>query len=145
MGYQAITQLAQSKIQDNIDYSEVLKESIVDSLVCVIHGSIYSAEADVTMETVMLLYKEHWSKLQLFISEACERKHNPTVDFVKDCLAMLTDLYNSRLKEMGVRLDKTLVMNMMTMLEGHKHKTEVQQIVDYASQHLIQSTGGNMM
>lgn len=53
MGYQAILQLSESKINDNIEYAEILKESIVDSLVCVIHGAIYSDEAQQDIQTIM--------------------------------------------------------------------------------------------
>lgn len=53
-------------------------------------------------------------------------------------------MFNSQLREMGVRVDRGLVMNLMTMLEGHKYKPDVAQVIDYANSHLIQKNN-NMM
>lgn len=45
MAYLAVKTLYDTKQPENIEYSEILKENLIDSLVCIIHGAVYSDEA----------------------------------------------------------------------------------------------------
>lgn len=137
MAYDAIATLSDSNIIDNVEYAEILKEHIVDSMVCIIHGAIYSEEAAGGLDQIMTLMRDHFPKMQIFISTATRREHNPTIEFVRDCLALITDMYTNQIKRMGVPLDRALVNNLIEMLASHSQKAQVEQVINYARANLI--------
>lgn len=136
IAYEAIIVLSDSNVPDNLEYAEVLKENIIDSIVCIVHGALYNDESGMNMEKLNLI-KIHFPKLQEFIQKATSRKYNPTIDFVKDCLALLTDIYAPPLREGGVYLNKELITDMIKTLQPHMSQVGVQQSVQYANFNLL--------
>lgn len=136
MAYSAIIQLSDSKNTDNIEYAEILKENIIDSIVCIIHGSMYDDQPGMAPDRALLV-RDHFPKIQSFIKKATNTQYNPTIEFVRECLALLTDMYTPNIIKDTSILDKELVLEMIRILNKNVNHRGVQSVLSYAYKNLL--------
>ena len=77
-----IIALSDTRQPENVEYAECLKENIVDSMTCIVHGALYAEVVANNPQNQMLMnghVKNHFPKLQTFIENATKRQYNPTI------------------------------------------------------------------
>lgn len=149
MAYDAIIALSDTKQPENIEYAECLKENIIDSMVCIVHGALYADIVVNNQEAQHITHqhvKNHFPKLQTFIENATKRQYNPTIDFVSNCLGLLADIYGPDLaRSGGVFVKQDLINNLIGVLKPHAQSSpQVNQIIDWTQRTLVSGFHNSM-
>lgn len=71
--------------ETDFGYSELLKDNIIEALMCIVHGLNSHKNVDQQIPAFI-------SQIFNFSALSCNKKYKPTVAYVKKCLLLLADL-----------------------------------------------------
>mmetsp|Transcript_119579 Transcript_119579/g.178654 ORF Transcript_119579/g.178654 Transcript_119579/m.178654 type:complete len:95 (+) Transcript_119579:378-662(+) len=86
VGFTASVELGNINEIDSKEYSENLKDSLIEAYTCFIHSLGTSEHAD--------YFIDKFPKLFLFMEKALDSRLNPTVEFSRNCLVLVADIAN---------------------------------------------------
>jgi importin subunit beta-1 len=123
MAFGAVVHLQEVKDLENILYVNNLKETLLDMILCIIHGIFYKEEQ--TEQTVLL--GQFLPKVVQFIKMTTTPELNCNISYYRDSLMLLMDIY---LKEKNSNLiDNNLILGLYRHLSMHNTYPDVQEIL----------------
>eukprot|EP00828_Plagiopyla_frontata_P046284 TRINITY_DN8162_c0_g1_i1.p2 TRINITY_DN8162_c0_g1~~TRINITY_DN8162_c0_g1_i1.p2 ORF type:complete len:166 (-),score=34.71 TRINITY_DN8162_c0_g1_i1:118-615(-) len=117
--------IVESEKGSNNEYFEQMKEWLIQMYTCFVHG--FS-----TNQQYKMLLLPHLKNLFEFLSRVCVSQCNPTVEFLKDCLLLITDIakyYQQLVKQLVVT---QFVQDLIKMLSKFNQDEENKFAVSYA-------------
>eukprot|EP01016_Furgasonia_blochmanni_P047551 TRINITY_DN699_c0_g1_i9.p1 TRINITY_DN699_c0_g1~~TRINITY_DN699_c0_g1_i9.p1 ORF type:complete len:855 (-),score=333.77 TRINITY_DN699_c0_g1_i9:376-2940(-) len=121
MAYDAALQLSENEPSE---YTEQLKEKLVESFICILHAFV-----DTPFQENVLTYIP---KTIEFLQRTCNTKYNPTVEYLRSSLALIVDIahiYGAKVRDL-VRIP--LTNDLVTILTRFKDYPDNARILDYA-------------
>jgi len=106
------------------DYLEQLRDSVLESYICFVHAVEDSAKQDALIQHLPLMID--------FLKKTCNETFNPTVDFLRNALALIGDVGNffgARVRDL-IKTDFTF--GLMQVLNKFAKFEENQKILSYA-------------
>lgn len=124
MAFDAVLVLQRSNDPEYVEYADSLKETVLDCYLCIIHGIYYETKvADGILENA-------FKKLTDFIRSTVASELNPKIDYLKNCLNLMVDIYG-RNKNFDV-VDRNLVQGVYEILDKVRHVTGIDETLSYA-------------
>ena len=128
MAFVAIVHLQSTGVQESIEFSDALKEILIDCYLCMVHGVYMTADnqykdKDVAFETSFV-------KLIDFIRLTSQPQLNPTIDYLKNCLTLIVDFYTKNKNPQLINLE--VVRNLYKTLSNYSTYSDVSSMLDYA-------------
>ncbi|EGR27486.1 importin beta, putative, partial [Ichthyophthirius multifiliis] len=123
-GFVGALEMQYSTDLDIIDYSEQLKDKIIDAYTCVMHG-INDAQPN-------RYFLQHIPKLVEFIYKTCEQQYHPTVEYVKNCISLLMDIGNFYKKEAKQYIKNNQTISIINILKQFDQSPETKENLAYA-------------
>ena len=131
MAFSAVLQLQQIQDQENIQYTESLKETLIDMMLCIIHG-IYYQDVD-TPQTQML--REFLPKVVEFARLTTDKQVNPRMSYNRDVMILLMDIY---LKDRNPNLvNHNLLVGLYRDLSVYNNNPEIQETLNEVKKYLF--------
>ncbi|EAR88045.3 importin-beta amine-terminal domain protein (macronuclear) [Tetrahymena thermophila SB210] len=124
IGFTAAVELSRSDQQDIQDYSEQLKEKLIESYTCVLHG-INDTQQNPT-------FFNHCPKLVEFITLTCDKNLHPTVDYVRNCLTLLVDIGNFYKNQVGPYIKTNFTKYLIDVLQEFDQSEEGKETISFA-------------
>lgn len=125
----AVIHYQQEGSPDNRDYSDALKEVVLDCYLCLIHGIYYNNE--LSQDAIL---ESSFMKLIEFIKITSRREVNPTIDYLKSCLGCMVDIFGK--KNDTNLIDHEVIMYIYELLSGvGTHVTE--DIIGYTQERYL--------
>lgn len=124
LALQAVLHFQSSELEEQLDYAEAFKETLIDFYLCLIHG-IYlrSEDCDVPIEQSM-------RRVSDFMRLTSADKLNPTISYQSNCLGLLADFYGK--KKMPQMVDLDLIGALGASLQKHTNYGDVGGTLEYA-------------
>ena len=131
MAFSAVLQLQQIKDPENVQYTESLKETLIDMMLCIIHGIYY--KENITPQTQML--QEFLPKVVEFARLTTDENINPRMNYNRDVLMLLMDIY---LKDKNPNLvDYNLMIRLYSNLNSYNHIPDIQETLVEVKRYLF--------
>ena len=133
MAFTAVLQLQKMTDSENVEYTKSLKETLIDMILCIIHGLFYQDN-----ETPqMILLRQFLPKVIEFIRLTTGPEIPFNVDYNRDTLILLMDIY---LKEKNSNIvDQNLLLTIYKNLSSYSHKTDIKETLDEVKKYLFQN------
>ena len=93
LAYEAIMQGYAQGNRGLVDYLSSFKDSVIECLTGVISSITFSEKNTFNSEDYAEIYK-HFEILKKFIFESCQKKYEPNVEYMRDCVNLLLDYTN---------------------------------------------------
>lgn len=131
MAFDAVLQLQQSPDPENEQYMQSLKETLVDMMLCIIHGIFYQQQE--TNETVLL--REFLPTVINFLKMTTGVHAKSHVSYNRDVLMLLMDIY---LRDKSLNLvDQEFMVGLYRELSAHSHIPDIQETLTEVKQYLF--------
>lgn len=127
MALQAVIHLQSSDQEGLVEHAEVLKETLIDFYLCLIHG-IYlkTSECDIQIEGSMLRVCE-------FISLTTKPELNPSINYMSNCLGLLIDFYAKKKSINLIKYD--VIVSLYQSMEKVRNFGDITNILDYTKKY----------
>jgi hypothetical protein len=116
--------------ETDFEYSESLKECLIGSTTCILHG----INTEDKPEPEFIKYIQGIFE---FVRLSCEKKCRPTVEYVKDSLMLLLDISNFFKKETRTLMRSPFILEMVNIMKLHNKEGQQNSTIEYA-RHIMQ-------
>ena len=128
LAFAAILHLQNTATDELLDFSEALKETLVDCYLCIIHGIYLNTnDKDVSIEN-------SFQSLMSFMNLTCQPQLNPTIDYVKNCLSIIVDFYSKKQNLSLINID--VAKSLYHILSRYKGYGDADLILEYTEKKL---------
>jgi len=129
MAQNAVLVLQSSSDPDSLNYGDSLKDVVLECHLCIVHGIYYLTN---DMDAV---FEPAFRKLVEFIAQTVTASANPTIDYLKNCLCLLVDIYSKN--HNGEIVSQQLVESIYTTLAQASHLPGVEEAMMYAKSNFM--------
>lgn len=126
LALEAVLHFQKSDDNESQEYSDALKEVVLDCYLCIIHGIYYDTDAaDGVLENA-------FKNLISFIKMTAASELNPTIDYLRSCLGCLVDIFCKHNNYSLV--DRELVQHIYGLLSKVSHIPGISEILSYTEE-----------
>ena len=124
MALMAVIHFMNSNNPEFVNYAESLKESLIDCYLCLTHA-VY-----LPMDIKDKEFEDAFVKLQEFLKITCQRNLNPTIDYLRNCLGLIFDIFSK--KKNRNLLDVEFARYLYDFVAMYPKHQDVPQILEFA-------------
>jgi hypothetical protein len=125
---EVVVSLLSSDEKENRQTAEMLKESLIDCYLCLANG-VYKVSNIRNHE-----FENFLPKLQEFCKITCQPSLDPSVDYIRNCISLIFDIYSKRPNYNFIDVD--LVRYLYDILKASRSLLEVSDTLEYVESFL---------
>lgn len=122
--FSAVVILQDDKSKENQEFCDALKETLVELLLCIVHGIHYNENALPSQEFL----KSFFPTIIEFGEKTTKAEYNPTIEYLRDFMMLVTDFYmKEELRNLG---QLRLTSYLFDQLSKFKDNAEIKEVLD---------------
>lgn len=134
MAFSAVIQLQQSQDPENEQYTQSLKETLVDMILCIVHGIFY--QDNESNESILL--RQFLPKVVEFVKLTTGPHAKSHIGYNRDVLMLLMDI---SLRDKNFELiDQSLLVGLYRELSNHTHLPDIQETLTEVKKYIFKNS-----